>query len=108
MTQYLIINADDFGYTQGVNRAIAEAHRHGTVTSTSFMVDAPGAAEAAELARQHPALGVGLHFVGTHDGQPLFDLDDPSAAEQHHVDSFRATAGIHWGVCPLTWPVTPC
>lgn len=89
MTQYLIINADDFGYTQGVNQAIAEAHRHGTVTSTSFMVDAPGAAEAADLARQLPALGIGLHFVGTHDGQPLFDLDDPSAAAQELNRQYR-------------------
>lgn len=89
MTKYLIINADDFGYTQGVSRAIVEAHRQGTVTSASLMVNTPGAAEAADLARQHPDLGVGLHFVGTHDGQPLFDLDDPSAAEQELDRQYR-------------------
>jgi len=94
MTRYLIINADDFGYAQGVNQAIVEAHRHGTVTSASLMVDAPGAAEAADLARQHPALGVGLHFVGTHDSQPLFDLDDSSAAEQELDRQYRRCGAL--------------
>ena len=43
----LIVNADDFGCTEGVNRGIAEAHVRGIVTSTSLMVNRPAAAEAA-------------------------------------------------------------
>jgi len=60
-TKYLIVNADDFGASPGVNRGILEAHCRGVVTSTSFMVDAPGSEEAARLARSAPRLGLGLH-----------------------------------------------
>ena len=61
MRRRLIVNADDFGLTAGVNRAVAEAHRHGVLTSASLMVDEPGAQEAASLARALPRLSVGLH-----------------------------------------------
>jgi predicted glycoside hydrolase/deacetylase ChbG (UPF0249 family) len=60
-TRYLIVNADDFGMTTGVTRGILEAHTRGIVTSTSLMVDAAGAEEAARLARSTPGLGLGLH-----------------------------------------------
>ena len=62
----MIVNADDFGYSLGVNRGIAEAHERGIVTSASLMVAAPGTREAAEYARDHPSLGVGLHAVMRH------------------------------------------
>ena len=58
----VIVNADDFGYSRGVNRGIIEAHERGIVTSTSFMVRWRGAEEAAEYARANPRLGVGLHL----------------------------------------------
>ena len=57
----LIVNADDFGLTPGVTRGILHAHDHGVVTSTSLMVRQPAAAHAAEAARHHPALSIGLH-----------------------------------------------
>ena len=57
----LIVNADDFGATPGVNRGILEAHARGIVTSTSLMVEAPAAREAAQASRDTPALGIGLH-----------------------------------------------
>jgi predicted glycoside hydrolase/deacetylase ChbG (UPF0249 family) len=60
--RYLIVNADDFGQSPGVNRGIVEAHERGVVTSTSLMVRGPAAAEAAAHARSDPDLGVGLHF----------------------------------------------
>jgi chitin disaccharide deacetylase len=60
--RYLIVNADDFGQSAGVNRGIIEAHQHGIVTSASLMVRWPGAKEAAEYARGHPDLSLGLHF----------------------------------------------
>jgi len=59
--RYLIVNADDFGYSRSVNRGVIEAHERGIVTSASLMVDRPGAVEAAEYAREHQQLGVGLH-----------------------------------------------
>ncbi|MGI9087998.1 MAG: carbohydrate deacetylase [Chthoniobacterales bacterium] len=60
--RFLIVNADDFGLTSGVNRGIIEAHEKGIVTSASLMVRHPAAQEAADYARAHPELSVGLHF----------------------------------------------
>jgi predicted glycoside hydrolase/deacetylase ChbG (UPF0249 family) len=61
----LIVNADDFGRTAGINRGIALGHRDGIVTSATLMVNHPAAAEAASLAKEHPGLGVGLHVALT-------------------------------------------
>lgn len=58
----LIVNADDFGLSPGINRGIAQAHEQGIVTSASLMVRAPAAAAASEYARRHPDLSVGLHI----------------------------------------------
>ena len=58
----LIVTADDFGISRGVNRGIVEAHRDGILTSTSLMVSRPAAVEAAVLGRACPALSVGLHL----------------------------------------------
>jgi len=60
-SKYLIVNADDFGASRGVNRGIFEAHSRGIVTSTSLMVDASGCEEAVLLARSAPRLALGLH-----------------------------------------------
>src|SRR5438552_8888952 len=60
-TKFLIVNADDFGQSCGVNRGIIEAHQNGIVTSASLMVLWPAAAEAADYARRHPKLSLGLH-----------------------------------------------
>lgn len=61
MSRALIVNADDFGLSAGVNRGIVRAHEQGIVTSASLMVRAPHAAEAVDYAKAHPALSVGLH-----------------------------------------------
>lgn len=88
----LVVNADDFGLSEGVNTGIVQAHAGGIVTSTSLMVDAPGAERAAALARRHPRLSVGLHFV-----EPRHvDLDDPAQAESElarQLARFRALTG---------------
>jgi chitin disaccharide deacetylase len=60
-TKYLIVNADDFGQSCGVNRGVIKAYRRGIVTSASLMVRWPGAAEASAYAREHPSLSLGLH-----------------------------------------------
>lgn len=59
----LIVNGDDFGYSEPVNRAIVRAHREGVLTSASLMVNEAAASQAVELARQTPSLAVGLHLV---------------------------------------------
>jgi predicted glycoside hydrolase/deacetylase ChbG (UPF0249 family) len=60
--RWLIVTADDFGITAGVNRGIVEAHCRGILTSTSLMVDRPACEEAAALAREHRTLSVGIHL----------------------------------------------
>lgn len=70
----LIVNADDFGYTRGVNRAIVEAHQRGIVTSTSLMANGPAFEDAVEQSRSEAGLDIGCHlnFV---EGQPLCPPD---------------------------------
>ncbi len=59
--RYLIVNADDFGQSLGVNRGVITAHEQGIVTSASLMVRWPAAAEAAAYCREHSRLSLGLH-----------------------------------------------
>ena len=66
----LIVNADDFGLTSGVNRAIVELHRARVLTSTTLMAGARATGEAIALAHAHPSLGVGCHLVLI-DGEPI-------------------------------------
>jgi predicted glycoside hydrolase/deacetylase ChbG (UPF0249 family) len=69
MPARLILNADDFGLTLGINRAIAELHAAGVLTSTTLMATGPAFADAAAIALANPTLGVGCHIVLT-DGIP--------------------------------------
>ena len=114
----LIVNADDFGATDGINRGVIDAHRAGILTSASMIVDAPASAAAASLATQSPALGLGLHVVAdaTAGGASLrAELDrqferfvtltgrQPTHVDSHHdvhrhaaaVAVFRAFAERH-------------
>ncbi|HEY2588464.1 MAG TPA: hopanoid biosynthesis-associated protein HpnK [Tepidisphaeraceae bacterium] len=63
MADGLIINADDFGRSVEINRAVLRAHREGVLNSASLMVAGEAADEAVEIARQNPGLAVGLHLV---------------------------------------------
>jgi len=72
MPPRLIINADDFGLTPGVNRAIAELHQARALTSATLMATGAAFADAVAIARANPALGVGCHIVLT-DGTPVSD-----------------------------------
>jgi chitin disaccharide deacetylase len=60
--KWLIVTADDFGISRGINSGIVEAHLRGVVTSTSLMVDRPACEEAVALALQCPSLSLGLHL----------------------------------------------
>ena len=70
----LIVNADDLGWTEGVNRGIAEAHRNGIVTSASLLANGAAFASGVELARTTPALGVGVH-LNLSDGEPIAERE---------------------------------
>jgi hopanoid biosynthesis associated protein HpnK len=68
----LIVNADDFGLTPGVNRAIAEAHERGIVTSTTLMANSSSFEDAVRLAGTSSTWSVGCHVVLL-DGSPVVD-----------------------------------
>jgi predicted glycoside hydrolase/deacetylase ChbG (UPF0249 family) len=101
----LIVNADDFGRSHGINRGVALAHDEGIVTSASAMVHWPAAEEAAELARERPALSVGLHVdlgewaYGDGEWRALYrrvtDGDEPAVAREvdAQLTRFQETFG---------------
>jgi hopanoid biosynthesis associated protein HpnK len=68
----LIINADDFGLTPGVNSAIVEAHERGVATSATLMANGAAFDHAVQLARSAPRLSIGCHVVLV-DGTPVLE-----------------------------------
>ncbi len=66
----LIVNADDLGWTAGVNRGIAEAHRNGIVTSTSLLANGCAFDDGVRTSSELPRLGVGVH-LNLSDGKPV-------------------------------------
>ena len=67
-----IINADDFGYSNGVNYGIIDAHINGILTSTTCLTNMPGFNHAISLAKTHKNLGVGIHLTLT-CGKPILN-----------------------------------
>src|SRR5580700_3592010 len=63
MAPRLIINADDFGLTPGINRAIEELHQAKVLTSATLMATGPAFDHAVAIAHANPTLGVGCHIV---------------------------------------------
>ena len=88
----LILNADDFGLTAGVNRAILELHRAGVLTSASLMARAAATDEAIELARATPSLGGGCH-VGLVDGEPVLRAQNLPTLVDPRTGRFHPTLG---------------
>jgi hopanoid biosynthesis associated protein HpnK len=70
----LIVNADDLGWTEGVNRGILEAFHRGIVTSTSLLANGASFAAAVKAAKSAPGLGVGVH-LNLSDGTPVADRE---------------------------------
>ena len=103
--RYLIINADDFGRSPGVNRGIIQTHEHGIVTSASLMVRWPAAAEAAAYGRAHPSLSLGIHIdlgewiYGEGTWVPLYEVvpvEDAAAVKgevANQLTAFRRLTG---------------
>jgi predicted glycoside hydrolase/deacetylase ChbG (UPF0249 family) len=104
-TKYLIVNADDFGQSRGVNHGIIKAHRRGIVTSASLMVRWPAAREATAYAREHMSLSLGLHvdlgenafqagqWVPLYSVVPLQDVTAITAEVSRQLDAFRHLMG---------------
>jgi len=105
MRRFLIVNADDFGLTRGINRGIVEAAEHGILTSASLMVRYPAAAEAAQYARANPTLSLGLHvelgewiyqngeWVLRYEVVPADDARRVSAEIEKQLAEFQRLAG---------------
>ena len=101
----LVVNADDFGLSAGVNAGVVRAHEQGIVTSASLMVLQPASAAAAEYAGAHPRLGIGLHVdLGEwcfRDGQwqalyervPPRDMAAVETEVLRQLERFRALRG---------------
>jgi len=70
MDKRIIINADDFGLCDGINKAVEQAHTDGVLTSTTIMANMPAAEEAVKIAKKLPNLGVGVH-LNLFEGRPI-------------------------------------
>ncbi len=92
----LIVNADDFGLTSGVNRAVAELHRAGVLTSATLMARAWATEEAIEMAHANPSLAVGCHVVLV-DGQPVLPVAQVPTLTARRSDRFHPTLGSFVG-----------
>src|SRR5947208_7646456 len=91
----LVVNADDFGLSTGVNRGILEAHAAGVVSSVSVLVNAPGWTDAVPRLRDlSPGIGVGLHLNLTM-GRPVSwggSLSDARTGRFHTLGALVARA----------------
>jgi chitin disaccharide deacetylase len=94
----LIINADDFGLTAGVNRAVIELHLAGLLTSATLMAKAAASEEAFELTASARLLGIGAHVVLV-DGSPVLPRNEILALTDRRTGEFCPTLG--WFVARL-------
>jgi len=89
----LIVNADDLGFTAGVNRGIVEAHAHGIVTSSTLMAKGRAFDDAVRLAKSVPRLSVGCHVVLI-DGEPVLDAKRLPSITSAHSSGARFRDGL--------------
>lgn len=88
MIDRLIINGDDFGMCEGNTLGILMAHKHGILTSTTVMMNMPYAKWALSLAKDIPALGVGVHLNIT-AGDPILKGDNSFVENGHFKNRNR-------------------
>lgn len=88
----LIVNADDFGLAESINRGIIKGYKDGFITSTSLMCSAPAFKDAVVLAQAHPGLGVGIHLTLVGDVAPVLPpeqvptlVDDKGVFPENYV-----------------------
>ena len=103
--RYLIVNADDFGESAGINEGVFAAHEHGIVTSASLMVRWPDALAAVAYAKEHPDLSLGIHldfgewayrnetWVPVYEVVPDGDIAAVAEEVTRQLESFRQLVG---------------
>ncbi|HNB52559.1 MAG TPA: ChbG/HpnK family deacetylase [Anaerolineales bacterium] len=98
----LIINADDFGWTDGHNRAVEQAHREGILNSASLMTTTSGFAEALQILARSPELRVGVHLTLNETPPALSSAQLPAltGSDGQFHDSIRAIVQL-WGAGKL-------
>ncbi len=79
----IIINADDFGFSESINRGIIEAYQEGLISSTTIMMNMPYTEDAIQKWKENPSLNLGLHINLT-QGSPI-SSDVQSLVDQHNV-----------------------
>lgn len=92
----LIVNADDFGRDHAANEGIIDAFDRGILTTASLMVNEPAAAEAVELAKKRPGLGVGLHLTLVCGHSALSQKEIPHLADGNHSFTYNP---VKAGMC---------
>ena len=92
-TRRLILNADDFGLSEAVNRGIRAAHAAGAVTSASLLVNTPAFPDAVAAARQTPDLGLGLH-LNLSAGSPVSPPDTVPSLCDARTGRFRGLSRL--------------
>ncbi len=75
----LIVNADDFGLHSSINEGIIKGYREGFITSTSLMTSAPAWQQAAQLAKENPGLGIGVHLTLVGSVAPILHYSEVSS-----------------------------
>jgi predicted glycoside hydrolase/deacetylase ChbG (UPF0249 family) len=93
----VIINADDFGLTRGVNRAVMELHSKGTLTSATLMARAAATEEAIEEVLMTPTLGAGCHVVFV-DGEPVLSPRALPTLADKNTGRFHPTLATFLGM----------
>jgi chitin disaccharide deacetylase len=105
LERFLIVNADDFGRSAGINRGVFKTVEDGIVTSASLMVRWPAAGDAAAWARSRPGFGVGLHadlgewvprddaWACVYEVAPLHDRDSVRRELDRQLSLFRSLLG---------------
>ncbi len=97
----LILTADDFGLSLGVNEAVEQAHHDGVLTHASLMVAGPAAADAIARAKRMPGLDVGLHLVAVEGPAVLPAADIPDLVDrQGWFPSHQFRLGLQYAFSP--------
>jgi len=82
IARFLVVNADDFGLTKGVNRGIIKSFKEGVVTSASLLSVGRYFDNAVELAKVNSGLDIGIHLCLTEERPVLKKEDIPSLVDK--------------------------